>query len=512
MSMLIGEVLDRGQRSTPHAIAATLDGQARTFTELDLGACHMVTSLRALGLRRSDLVTWWSDASLHTLEGFIATARLGCIFTPLNPRLSRDDLDQTLRFLEPQAIVVDAAHLERALDLATGLGIAVAVFDPATAAGPPALCLVEARSAQAGGRAVQLNGPEHANQVPHEDDPHIAYLTSGSTGRPKAVLVSHRASWLRSAPGGGTFAAPVRGNGGIVCTFPLYHYGGWHYVLEAWLNMTAVHLVARAEPDQILAAVQRWHASALYCIPAVWERLLDESYASVDMSSLNHCDTGTSPVTRDLVTRIKARIPNATTTVLYGSTEAGRMAALQDWDHDRHAGSVGKPAFPCSLWIDEAGEVCVRSDAVMIGYLNDPKGTAAVLHDQVYRSGDLGWVDNEGYLYLVGRTREVIRTGGEFVAPVEVERAIASHSGVADVAVIGVPDERWGEIVCAVVVPLPGAHLDLGILRAHVADKLTPHKHPRRLEIVANIPRTPATGQIQRSALRRQIIGGHAKV
>jgi acyl-CoA synthetase (AMP-forming)/AMP-acid ligase II len=257
----------------------------------------------------------------------------------------------------------------------------------------------------------------------------------------------------------------------------------------------------------VIDAVTRWRATALYCIPAVWERVLDPALDGADLSSLRYADTGTSPVAGDLVARIKSRLPGTTTTILYGSTEAGRMAALHDWELAERSGSVGRAAFPGSLTIAADGEVCVRTPALMDGYLGAPETTARVMSaDGAYRTGDLGRLDDEGYLYLTGRTREVIRSGGEFVAPSEVEHVLALAPGVADVAVVGVPDDRWGEVVCAVVVPAESGPPSLGDLQEFARERLASHKLPRRLALVTGIPRTPATGQVQRSRLREDVL------
>ncbi|HEY3096396.1 MAG TPA: hypothetical protein VGK05_06120, partial [Acidimicrobiia bacterium] len=158
----------------------------------------------------------------------------------------------------------------------------------------------------------------------------------------------------------------------------------------------------------------------------------------------------------------------------------------------------------------EDGEVCIRSDLLMDGYFDQPDATAEALRDGWYHTGDLGSLDDEGYLSIVGRARDVIRTGGETVAPAEVEAALATHPGVCEVAVVGVPDQQWGEIVCAVVVPEPSAGdtLDLDRLRAHSDAALAGFKQPRRLEIVDELPRTPATGQVQRTLLVERIVAG----
>jgi acyl-CoA synthetase (AMP-forming)/AMP-acid ligase II len=492
MGLLIGEIVTTAALTAPGAVAATLGTGRITFAELDERANRSANALAGLGIRRGDRVLWWATPTLRALDVFVGCARLGATFAPVNPQLPPVEMARVGEYLRARLLITN-------LDADSGTGLPTATVDGDGRAVPGHD--LDALTAAASG------GPPAGHDKVSDGDPHIVYLTSGSTGRPKGVLVSHRASWLRAAPGGGTFASGLRGDGGVVCTFPLYHYGGWHYVMEAWQHRTAVHLVRKADAVELVDLVQRQRPTALYCIPAVWERLLDPLHHAADLSSLRHADTGTSGVSTGLVERIKRRLPCTTTTILYGSTEAGRMAALQDWDLARKPGSVGRPAFPSALWLAGDGEVCVRGPALMSGYHDLPAETASVLCDGVYHSGDLGQIDDEGYLYLTGRTREVIRTGGETVGPAEVEEALHDLPGVCDVAVVGLPDERWGEIVCAVfVLPAGATAPDIGAVRDHVAGRLAGFKRPRRIAVVPAIPRTPATGQIQRSSLRAQLL------
>jgi acyl-CoA synthetase (AMP-forming)/AMP-acid ligase II len=492
MGLLIGDIVTTAALTAPATLAATLGTGRLSFAELDERANRSANALAGLGVRRGDRVLWWATPTLRALEVFVGCARLGATFAPVNPHLSAVELATVSDYLRPRLLATNLNHVttELSVTIVDGGGCAVPGAD------------LDALT------AVAAAGPPAGHDTIPETEPHIVYLTSGSTGRPKGVLVSHRASWLRAAPGGGTFATGLRG-GGVVCTFPLYHYGGWHYVMEAWQHRTTVHLVRRAGAGELIDAVQRWQPCALYCIPAVWERLLDREHRAADLSSLRHADTGTSSISADLVGRIKERLPGTTTTILYGSTEAGRMAALADWDLARKPGSVGRPAFPGALWLAGDGEVCVRGPALMSGYHDLPAETGAALRGGVYHSGDLGRLDGEGYLYLTGRKREVIRTGGESVGPAEVEQALRDLPGVCDVAVVGLPDQRWGEVVCAVFVLPEGAKAPaVDAVRDHVATRLAGFKQPRRVAVVATIPRTPATGQIQRGRLREQLLAG----
>jgi fatty-acyl-CoA synthase len=211
-------------------------------------------------------------------------------------------------------------------------------------------------------------------------------------------------------------------------------------------------------------------------------------------------------VSRELLLEIKERLPGTETTISYGSTEMGVATTLGDHDLFRKEGSIGRPnpGFDAAI-ID--GELCLRGETVMTGYLDLPDETAAVLEDGWYKSGDLADTDDEGYLTITGRRREIIRSGGETIAPSEVEAAIEGFPGVREVGVVGLPDDSWGEIVCAVLVVEPGAPTpSVESVRAYLNTRLASFKHPRAVRLVASLPRTAATGQMQRSRLRDTLL------
>jgi acyl-CoA synthetase (AMP-forming)/AMP-acid ligase II len=298
-------------------------------------------------------------------------------------------------------------------------------------------------------------------------------------------------------------------DGATVCMFPLFHMAGWTMAMGAFHARRPIHFVTSGDPDDLLGAVARHRATRLYLIPAVWKRVLDAGLGGHDLSSLRNADTGTSATPPELIEAIRDALPHTTTTVIYGSTEAGPGTLLQPSAVLRKPGSVGRAAPGVTIRLDETGEVCVTSDYLMDGYFEQPDATAEALRDGWYHTGDLGAFDDEGYLSIVGRARDVLRTGGETVAPLEVEDALRDHPAIADVAVVGIPDPEWGEIVCAVVVAAPGraAEVDVDALRAHCRDRLAPFKHPRRVALVDELPRTPATGQIQRTLIVERLIG-----
>jgi acyl-CoA synthetase (AMP-forming)/AMP-acid ligase II len=331
-----------------------------------------------------------------------------------------------------------------------------------------------------------------------ERDPHVIFFTSGSTGRPKGVVLSHRANWVRTYVGATTTA----GGAGTVCMFPLFHMAGWTIAMGAWQGRRAVHFVRTPDAETLLHTADRHHAARLYCIPAVWSRLLEHGVDRYDLSALEEADTGTSATPPELLRAIKDALPRTRIRVFYGSTEAGPGTQLGDADLFRKPGSVGVAQPGVEVRLAPDGEVVMRSPFLMDGYFDDPAATAEALRDGWYHTGDLGAVDDEGYLSIVGRARDVIRTGGETVAPSEVERVLAGHPAVAEVAVVGIPDTEWGEVVTAVVVVRDGsAAPELEALRTFCAGRLAPFKHPRRVAVVDALPRTAATGQIQRTLL-----------
>jgi len=298
-----------------------------------------------------------------------------------------------------------------------------------------------------------------------------------------------------------------------VCMFPLFHMAGWSMTLNAWQQRCPVHLVATPDAHSLLSTAQRRRATRLYHIPAVWNRVLEHDRSGYDLSAVRECDTGTSATPPELLAAIKDAFPGTVTRVYYGSTEAGPATLLGDDDLDRKPGSVGRAAVTVDVRLDTDGEVCVHSEFLMDGYFEQPDATAAALTPLEpggplwYRTGDLGVLDDDGFLSIVGRARDVLRTGGETVAPGEVEAVLGDHPDVAEVAVVGLPDPEWGEIVCAVVVLTDAATLagagppSLEDLREHCTGLLAPFKHPRRVVAMETLPRTAATGQIQRTLL-----------
>jgi fatty-acyl-CoA synthase len=470
----IAEMLANAARVAPDSVAVTLDDDALTFREIDERANRIANGLRGLWVGRGDRVLWWGDTSLDAVPVFAALAKIGAVFAPLNARASLEEVTPVAEYARPRLLLCGASHVDAGAELAARIDVPFSPEIPLGDAGAP--------------DASDLD----------ERDPHVIFFTSGSTGRPKGVVLSHRTNWLRTYVGATTTA----GGAGTVCMFPLFHMAGWTIALGAWQGRRPVHFVRTPDAETLLHTAVRHHAARLYCIPAVWSRILEHGVGTFDLSCLEEADTGTSATPPELLRAIKDALPHTRTRVFYGSTEAGPGVQLGDADLFRKPGSVGLAQPGVEVRITADGEVTMRSPFLMDGYFDDEAATADALHDGWYHTGDLGALDDEGYLAIVGRARDVIRTGGETVAPAEVEDALRAHPGIGEVAVVGVPDVQWGEVVTAVVVVQPGAAApDLEALRSFCAGRLAPFKHPRRLAVVEALPRTAATGQVQRTLI-----------
>ena len=481
MELVIGSVFDNAAAAVPGRPAAVLGGRALTYGELSRQANQMAHVLAGLGVSRGDRVVTWSDNNLVSVALFVALARAGAVFAPANARLSPDEAAEMVGLARPRLLVVDPGHAD------AGQAVAEAVGVPLVRLGGtgPGLDLVR----EAGSASASRPAPSGVG----ESDPHVVFFTSGSTGKSKGVVLSHRCNWLRTRT-----PALLEPRGATVCMFPMFHMGAWTIALQAWQARGLVVFTDRAEADVLIDAVQHHQAAYMNCIPAVWRRVLDAGRHE-DLASLRFATSGTSATPPELLADLKAAFPYAHRRVFYGSTEAGSVTMLDDVDMESRPGSCGQAHTGAEVRLDQ-GELQTRSPFMFDGYFDNPEATAeAFTDDGWFRTGDLAEVDGEGFYSIIGRVKDVIRTGGETVSPAEVEGHLADFPGAAEVAVVGIPDDRWGEVVCAVFVLAPGvARPTPDAVQAHLANRLARFKHPRRIETMDAIPRTPATGQVRR--------------
>lgn len=479
-------LLDLCAQAHPDRLALTLGDAQATFGQVDAAVGRYASALLGLGVQRGDVVLGCCGTSFDHVYLHFALSRIGAVFAPADPQCSPDDLNALAAYVGAVLIVADGPRQEKGQAVAYGAGIPFATIGPVegTRAGPDLM--------DGGDQTGPCQGPD-------PDDLHALYFTSGSTGRPKAVAITHRVNWLRAY-----LAANITSAGGMVCMFPLFHMAGWQVIAQSWARRRAVHLVQRADAESLLGAVERWRASTLYAIPAVWRRILD-CRKTFDLSSLRAVDAGTSYVGPDLIMELRDRFPGTHNIVSYGSTEMGAALQIAHEDILRKPGSVGLPGPAVEARIVD-GELQLRGPTMMQGYYRLPEETAAAIVDGWYHSGDLAERDADGFYSITGRRREIIRSGGETLSPIELDAMLKAHiTDVVDIAVIGLPHPEWGEILCAAIVAGDTATPTLEDIRARLSG-ISSAKQPRAIRQVPFIPRTPATGQVKRSQLKEMVL------
>ena len=492
MSLLLGEIVRRHARWRPERTAYIIGPHRVTYRQLNALANRLAHLLTGLGIVRGERVATLAGTRLEYPPIYFAVAKLGAVHVPLNVRWKPDELRYGLVQSEARVLLVAREFEDVARSLRPDLPALrhVVTLDDAE--------VLLARAAD--------TEPQTAVD---ERDPHVMLYTSGTTGDPKGALLSHRSYVLQAAQ---TSGATGLGEDEVgLCMFPMFHMGGWAMPLGYWANGGCVVLMERADPGEILRLVARERVTYLYLIPTLYRAVLElPEFDASDLSSLRALGSGTSVMTEAQVREIVERFRNPNLFVQYGQTEAGPVATLRPRDVLRKPTSVGRPALNVDVQLlgaagpGDVGEITCRSEFNMLGYWRMPEATAETLRDGWVHTGDLGTFDDEGFLHIAGRVREMIKTGGESVYPAEVERCLLEHPAIAEAAVFGVPDAHWGEAVVAAVVPRAGAALDEATVVAHVRGRLAGYKKPRHVLLLDALPRTASTRQVQKALLRER--------
>lgn len=479
--------------------------RTRTWRELLDRVARVAGGLRDLGVGPDDRVAILADNSDRYLELYLAIGWAGGVITPLNTRWSADENRFAVADSEPRVIFVDAAYQAQASILAEAV--------------PSAAIVSLADDARPGERSYeQLAG--HAPIAPmvrRGADPWGLFYTGGTTGRPKGVLLGHEGMVAnsQSARRAGAFTG-----GRLLHVAPMFHLADGAAILGMTLSGGGHVIEPGFDAGSALRTIARHRAESALLVPAMIPMLLDHpDFATTDLSSLRYVTYGASPISEAVLDRAAAALPNVGFVQAYGMTELSPVATvLSAEDHriDRRPTgrqrSAGQPIDTVEVQIidaegqpvaaGEVGEIRVRGPGVMLGYWRRPAETAAALRDGWMHTGDAGRLDQDGYLYIVDRLKDMIVSGGENVYSAEVENALASHPAVQECAVIAVPDPRWGERVHAVVVPRPGASIEVAELLEHCRALIANYKCPKSISVSeAPLPRSPA-GKVLKRDLR----------
>jgi len=517
MGPLSADVMRARQHSTSDALrrtalrypaktAVVAGNRHLTYRELDEAATRCAGALTARGLEKGDRLLLLSHNSLEFAVLVFATARIGVVLTPVNFMLGAGEIAFILDDCEPAAVVAEAALMPTAAEAINLAHVSPRVRAVAGAA-PDRPDSWEDVAAWL--RAAPLNLPE---AFLGDDDPVQLLYTSGTESRPKGVLLPSRSlisQYVSCIVDGGMAADDIE-----VHAMPLFHSAqlDCFFSVDVYLGATSV-ILPGPEPAALLEAIETHRATKLFCPPTVWISLLRHpDFDRRDLSSLVKGYYGASAMPVEILRELQERLPKVDLWNFYGQTELAPVATiLKPEEQLTRAGSAGRPVLNVETRVvdddnnplppGQVGEIVHRSPQATLGYFRDEAKTSEAFRDGWFHSGDLGVFDEDGYLTVVDRKKDMIKTGGENVASREVEEAIYLLDGVAEVAVFGVPDPRWIEAVVAAVVPKKGADLTVELIRAHLVTRLAGFKRPKQIILTSTLPKS-ASGKILKRELR----------
>lgn len=496
----------------PDAIVFTLleTGEQRTWRELEDRVGRLARLFQdEYGLRQGDVVSVLAENDIRYFEVQFACIRAGLLFAPFNFRLSIGELEEQIGIVHPRLLIFDHSWALAAKELIARTGIAASLtwgegsdpnspFDVAMAG---------------------LEGLPARSDMQPDDIVHLLF-TSGTTGTPKGATTTLGAM-LWQAVNQIEFSRVADADAHVISPLPLFHAGALHSLCNPILCFGGrVTIAQRFDPAGCIAFAGEPcnRVTHLSLVPVMYQMMADTvAFAAADLSGIRAALVAGGSVSRELYETYERK--GVLFTSQYGASETGpTVMALDPARKDKIlAGSCGQKAMLCEVRLitpegreamdDEAGEVLVRGPAVMKSYYGIDPQTGFV--DGWFATGDVATRDADGFYFIVGRTKEMYKSGGENVFPLEVEKILISHASIADVAVVPIPDERWGEVGMAVVVLKPGETLTLKELRAHCDGRLARYKHPLSLQIVDALPRGPMN-KVAKADLRKRFVASMA--
>jgi acyl-CoA synthetase (AMP-forming)/AMP-acid ligase II len=507
----VGDLLVRSAARAPRALAI-VDGERRfTYRAFNDWVNQTAHGLNALGYRRGDALGLMSANNAEFLATYFACAKLGLICVPVNLFWRHNELAYVLGHAAIKGVVVEDALLEQ---LRPALAESAGVKDMIVIGTLPA-------STAAGRRTVTFSGlqdgmPIDEPQAFVEDKDPISYLyTSGTTSAPKGVVSSHLAIYLESL--GVALDTRMTADDRVTAILPLFHTAQLNVIATPAIAVGAAIFIQRGfDATRVLDLIEAERLTLTFALPMMYRAMLEQlDRRKCDVASLRLAIYAMAPMpTHELRKAIDTF--GCEFALMFGQTEMNPLAVYFRPEHQlSHPGAVGTPSPNVQVAImdetgallpeQQSGEIVYRSPQVMSGYLNDPAATDKAFAHGWFHSGDSGHFDTDGILWFEDRFKDVIKSGGENVASIEVEKAIyAADPVVHEVAVIGLPHDRWGEAVTAVVILKAGEAADEQTLLAKVRNHLSPFKCPKRILFTEAMPKT-ATGKIQKAQLRRDL-------
>lgn len=502
--------LARRAMLTPNrvAIIEASTGQEFTYREWNGRANRVANALYASGLRKGDRVAILASNCLEYLDLLFACQKSGLILQALNWRLTAGELEKLIENATPRILVYSAEFAEKARHISRNSGISIDIMVVLDASG-------ETRDVR-WEDWIALGTTDPPPAVPLSmKDPWVLCYTGGTTGLPKAAILTHGTiTWnaINTNMSWGLTAQDM-----AILNLPLFHTGGLNVFTTPLVYVGGCSLLCRGfDVDQVFDLIASYPVTVFVGVPTMFIMMQQHPrWEQADFSRLRAVFSGGASCPMPVIERFFSK--GVCFRTGYGLTEAGpNTFFLPDEDVRRKAGSVGFPLFHITIAIvnehgqpckdDEVGELRIRGPHVFPGYWNNPGATSQSIVDGWLHTGDLARRDAEGYTYIVGRIKDMIISGGENIYPAEVESVMLGHPAVAEAALIGVPDEKWGEVGRAIVVIRPGQKLNAEELLAYLREHLAGYKIPRSVVFVNSLPKTGA-GKIDKKALEQKFAG-----
>ncbi|MFD2042882.1 acyl-CoA synthetase [Ornithinibacillus salinisoli] len=507
----LGDLLARTRERVPDKFALAYGKQRLNYAELDDLVNQTANAFLNDGMKKGDMITVMSKNSLDFVIVNFALARIGAVMVPINYMLTVEDVSYILEhadvngFIASEEYAVVLAQSAGRLEIKHRYVMDVSTKDLLSSD-------LEAWTVLAIARQGQSTAFVDAD-ISDDDLAHVLY-TSGTESRPKGVMLSHKSiiSEYMSCIVDGNMAE----NDVLIHALPLYHSAQLHCFLgpSIYLGSSGV-ILPGASAEIILDTIEKEGATQLFCPPTVWIALLRHpDFDKRNLTTLEKCYYGAAIMPREILKELSERLPNAKFWNFYGQTEVAPLAtALQPEEQLRKLGSAGKPTLNMQTKIvdendievprGEIGEIVHRTPHAMKGYLHDPEKTAEAFRGGWFHSGDLGIMDEDGYITIVDRKKDMINTGGVNVSSREVEETIYQMGGVSEVAVISIPDKYWIEAVTAIIVPKAEAVLTKEDVIEHCKGKLSKFKVPKYVDFTDSLPKNPS-GKVLKRSLRDQ--------
>lgn len=501
----LGDLLTRSVARDPSKLAFIYKERKVTYKQLDELVNQTANGLKKRGIKQGDRLAIFSKNNLDFVIVTFALARMGAVLIPINYMLRGKDITYILKHAEAVGVFTEAAHIETieeaTRDVTINYRFVLETSEAITVNGWEALTNVQ-----------KDESTEMIEATIYDDDlAHILY-TSGTESDPKGVMLSHKSiisEYVSCIVDGHMSSTDV-----LVHALPFYHSAQLHVFLGPSIYLGASGIIlGEANPQIIMETIEQHRANQLFAPPTVWIALLSHpKFDSYDLDCLEKCYYGAAIMPREVLRELTDRLPNAKFWNFYGQTEVAPLAtALQPEDQLRKLGSAGKPTLHVETKIvdddgnevprGEVGEIVHRTPHAMLGYLNAPEQTEEAFKDGWFHSGDLGTMDEEGYITIVDRRKDIIISGGVNVASREVEEVIYLMDEVAEVAVIGVPDDYWIEAITAIIITKDGKSLTEEEVIEFCKKELPTFKTPKKVYFQETLPKNPS-GKVLKKDLR----------